>query len=306
MPRCSIVVFGNEVLNFHPVWRKVLKDLITYFRDIQKSYDSRSKSLYTLSNVITNITAPPQFISEGGISDAIHVLRDYHKQAISEGNKAKSIEEDVIVQLTGLRSDLGQKIKEIKGLSGDFKNNMDKETEGTRRAVRDLQEALGVVSTGPKADPFLVRLGVERQVGKQIEEENYLHRVSLLYSISLQLSKALLQAFLNLESSGRELESIVMGEIQKAYNAYAGIIKREADEAYETVERLRSGPLAIPKDYEWNAFVDSNEHFVDPRLPVRKVEHIKYPGKDDPAASEVKAGLLERKSKYLKSYTPGW
>ena len=150
-----------------------MKDLITYFRDLQKSYESRSKTLYTLSNVITNIAPPREFISEGGISDAVHILRDYHKQSITEGNKAKSIEEEVIVQLTGLRSDLGQKIKEIKSLSGDFKNNVDKETEATKRAVRDLQNALS--SAG--SDPYLVRLGVDRQVGRQIEEENYLHRV---------------------------------------------------------------------------------------------------------------------------------
>lgn len=159
------------------VWRKVLKDLITYFRDIQKSYDSRSKSIYSISNVLTNIPTPPQFVSEGGISDAMHVLRDYHKKSITESNKAKSIEEEVVQQLTGLRSDLGQKIKEIKSLSGDFKNNVDKETEATRRAVRDLQEALETNSTDPKNDPYLVRLGVDRQVGRQIEEENYLHRV---------------------------------------------------------------------------------------------------------------------------------
>ena len=107
----------------------------------------------------------------------MHILEDYHKKSIAEGNKAKSVEEDVIVQLTGLRSDLGQKIKEIKGLSGDFKNNVDKETEGTKKAVRDLQGALGSSSTDPKSDPYLVRLGVDRQLGKQIEEENYLHRV---------------------------------------------------------------------------------------------------------------------------------
>ena len=166
-----------------PAWRKVLKDLITYFRDIQKSYEARSKSLFTLANVINNISAPPVFLSEGGIGDATHILRDYHKQTISEGNKAKTIEEDVIVQLTGLRSDLQQKIKEIKSLSGDFKNNVDKETEGTRRAVRDLQEALGVAESDPhsssgKGDPFIVKLGVDRQVERQIEEENYLHRVN--------------------------------------------------------------------------------------------------------------------------------
>ncbi|KAL9002206.1 MAG: hypothetical protein Q9188_004858 [Gyalolechia gomerana] len=280
--------------NRFQAWRKVLKDLITYFRDVQKSYESRSKSLYTLSNVINNTNTPPTFLTEGGLDDAIHVLRDYYKQAISEASKAKTIEEDVVVQLNGLRSDLQQKIKEIKSLSGDFKNNVDRETEGTRKAVRDLQEALAVADTDPnashgKSDPYIVKLGVDRQLERQIEEENYLHR-----------------AFLNLESSGRELESIVVGEIQKAYNAFAGILKREADEAYDTVDRLRSGVVAMAKDREWDAFVENNEHFVDPRLPVRRVQNINYPGKDHAAASEVRSGMLERKSKYLKSYTPGW
>lgn len=102
------------------------------------------------------------------------------------------------------------------------------------------------------------------------------------------------------------MESIVVGEIQKAYNAFAGILKREADEAYDTVEKLRGGPVAMAKDHEWDAFVENNEHFVDPRLPVRRVQNITYPGKDHPAAAEVRSGMLERKSKYLKSYTPGW
>ena len=155
----------------------MLKDLITYFRDIQKSYDARSKSLSTVSNLITNLPTPPQLVSEDGINDALHVLRDFHKKSISEANRAKTIEEDVIVQLTGLRSDLGQKIKEIKSLSGDFKNSVDKETEGTRRAVRDLQDALDSASPDVKNDPYLIRLGVDRQLGRQIEEENYLHRV---------------------------------------------------------------------------------------------------------------------------------
>lgn len=40
-----------------------------------------------------------------------------------------------------------------------------------------------------------------------------------------------MQAYLNLENSGRELESIVVGEIQKSYNAYAGIMKREGNDS---------------------------------------------------------------------------
>ena len=139
--------------------------------------------MYAISNVINNTNVPSGFLTDGGIGDATHILRDYHKHAISEGNKAKAVEEDVVIQLTGLRSDLQQKIKEIKSLSGDFKNNVDRETEGTRRAVRDLQEALGVAEADPntphgKGDPYIVKLGVDRQLERQIEEENYLHRVS--------------------------------------------------------------------------------------------------------------------------------
>ena len=114
------------------------------------------------------------------------------------------------------------------------------------------------------------------------------------------------QAFLNLENSGRELESIVVGEIQKSYNAYVNILKREADAAYEAADSLRNGPISMPKDREWDSFVSNNEHFVDPRMPIRHPSQITYAGKDAPAASEVRAGMLERKTKYLKSYTPGW
>ncbi|KAI9776762.1 MAG: hypothetical protein M1839_009406 [Geoglossum umbratile] len=275
-------------------WRKVLKDLTIYFREIQSSHEARSKSLLKLSNLSNNMEYPTALHSEGGYSDTIHILRDFHRQAFAEANKARDIQTGVIDQLTGLRNDLGLKIKEIKNLAGDFKNSVEKEMDATKKAVAGLQDALGVMDSGlgqtsGKGDPFIVKLAVDRQVERQINEENYLHT-----------------ALLNLEASGRELESIVVGEIQKAHDSYAGILKHEADEIYETLDKLRSGPLSLPKDYEWNKFVESDDHFIDPRLPMRRAEDIEYPGRYHPAASEVRAGMLERKSKYLKSYTPGW
>ncbi|KAF1934806.1 hypothetical protein EJ02DRAFT_460904 [Clathrospora elynae] len=275
-------------------WRKFLKDLITYFREVASSYEHRAKSLLKVSNVINNTNAPAALLLEGGLSDANRFLRDFHKQAIVEANKARDIEADVINQISGLRADLAQKIKEIKSLSGDFKNNVEKEKETTRKCVAALEEALALVDSDPtavagKGDPYVVRLGVERQVERQIDEENYLHR-----------------AYLNLENSGRELESIVVGEVQKAYNALASILKRDADEMYSTVEKLRNGPIAMPRDHEWTRFVRSDPHFVNPDMPLRRLEDIEYPGKHHPATTEVRAGMLERKSKYLKSYTPGW
>ncbi|KAI3319949.1 hypothetical protein HD806DRAFT_538909 [Xylariaceae sp. AK1471] len=294
---CPVPTSGTptEVLAHRfQAWRKILKDLIAYFREIQNHYEHRSKSLLKLANVCNNIHPPPGFLISGGLGDALQILRDYHKTAILEASKAKEIEEDVILALTGLRNDLNQKMKEIKSLSGDFKNSVEKEMDNTRRAVKSLQEIIGQnevdssMTTG-KQDPYLLRLAVDRQVERQLDEENYLH-----------------QAYLNLETSGRELESIVVGEIQKSYNAYAGILKREADAGYNTVDELRSGPIAMPKDREWVEFIQKDSQFVDPEIPIRTAEHIHYPGQDHFACQEIRAGLLERKSKYLKSYTAGW
>ena len=126
---------------------------------------------------------PSNFLTSGGLGDAAVILGDFHKQAVTEANKARDLENEVIIQLTGLRSDLQQKIKEIKSLSGDFKNSVDKEQDVTKRAVKAFQEALGQVdhdaaATTGKGDPFIIKMGVDRQVEKQIDEENYLHRVS--------------------------------------------------------------------------------------------------------------------------------
>lgn len=163
-------------------WRKTLKDLIIYFREIQTHYEHRAKSLIKLANVLNNTATPPGFLSSGGLDDALQILRGYNKQAIAEANKAREIEEDVILALTGLRSDLHQKIKEIKNLSGDFKNSVDKEMDSTRKAVNQLQEALGQNELDPaltigKQDPYILRLAVDRQLERQIDEENYLHQV---------------------------------------------------------------------------------------------------------------------------------
>ncbi|KAL2785201.1 hypothetical protein BJX66DRAFT_343315 [Aspergillus keveii] len=285
----------TEVLsNRFQAWRKVLKDLIVFFKELQKQHEARAKLYLSTTNIMNNTSLPPTFLKSGGLGDANEILRDFHRRAHDEAIKAAQVESEVINQLVGLRIDLQKKIKEIKALSGDFRNSVDKEVDVTRKSVRHLQEALGLVDEDPsatsgKGDPFIVRLNVEKQIEKQIEEENYLHR-----------------AYLNLENSGRELESIVVSEIQKAYNAYAGILKREADETLDTAEKLRVGPISMPHDHEWNAFVSETDDMVDPRIPLRDVDNITFPGKDHPAAAEVRSGMLERKSKYLKSYAPGW
>jgi hypothetical protein len=98
----------------------------------------------------------------------------------------------------------------------------------------------------------------------------------------------------------------VVVEIQKALNAFSTITKTQAEGDMETVDRLRNGPISMEKDWEWSRFIETDSRFVSPNTPLRHAGDLEFPGKFHPAAAEIRAGMLERKSKYLKSYTPGW
>lgn len=143
---------------------------------------------------------PPSFLKSGGIADATEILRDFHRQGYLEANKAAEVESEVVNQLMSLRNDLHKKIKEIKGLASDFKNTVEKEVDGTRKSVRNLHDALDVVDSDPAAasrrgDPFIVRLNVDRQIEKQIEEENYLHRVCSILNFDFCIGAGKLKGY---------------------------------------------------------------------------------------------------------------
>ncbi|KAF3920731.1 hypothetical protein AA313_de0207434 [Arthrobotrys entomopaga] len=275
-------------------WRRILKDYIAYFKEVQVAYEAQAKTTSRLFHTLNSAIEPEMFLRSGGILETNVVLKEHHKSAMLASEQAKQIQIQIISSLSGLRNDLSGKIKEIKGLSGDFKNTLDKEREGTRRAVTQLADALTAVDTNPslasgKNDPYIVKLSVDKQLRRQLAEENYLHR-----------------AYLNLESSGRELESIVVSEIQKSFESYMNILRMEGADLTDTAERLQTRTINLPADYEWSSFVERDPGFVDPRIPVRSFDTVEYPGWNHAAAVEVRVGLLERKSKYLKSYTPGW
>jgi hypothetical protein len=161
-----------------------LKDYINYFREVAASYESKGKAIAKLNHTLNSFQPPPLFLAEGGILEANRILREFNKTQAFESEKAKQIHGDVITQLVGLRADLNQKTKEIKALSGDFKNSVDKEMKNTQRSVDGLQEALGYIDSSPaavagKGDPYIIKLSVDKQVKKQIDEENYLHRVCI-------------------------------------------------------------------------------------------------------------------------------
>lgn len=97
-----------------------------------------------------------------------------------------------------------------------------------------------------------------------------------------------------------------MGEIQKAFSTYAQIIKRDGQRLVTAADRINATNTQLPQDREWEDFVRRDPNIVEPTIPLRKIEDIDYPGLHDPSTAVIREGELERRSKYLKSFTSGW
>ncbi|BFZ59157.1 phosphatidylinositol 4,5-bisphosphate-binding protein [Saitoella coloradoensis] len=279
-------------------WRNVLKDFIVYFKTTAAIEENRAKDLTRLSNSLVlplkddGLLLPKQ---RGGIQDLGAALHTHNRQhSLAKMELVRAVENNIVSSLETLRNDLKGKMNEIKALSDDFRNDVDKEREASRKHIAQLSEAIEQLQRNPKApdgkkDPYLLRIQLERQLRKHIAEENYLH-----------------QAFLNIEKSGRSLEEVIIRTINTSFRTYQALLRQDAD----TVNHFASlmGPIGaeLPLDKEWNAFMKAEDAIIEPTVPLRRASEISFYGHNHPTAQPICSGILERKSKYLRSYTSAY
>lgn len=235
----------------------------------------------------------------GSIIDAASSLSDYHKTVGMYINRtSKELSTNIIPRLEDLRRDLSIKIKEIRNLSSDFKNTISKEVNQTKSDLSvfyssiDSIKSISVNNLLPKQDPYLTKIYLDKQIKKQLVEENYLH-----------------EAFLNIQTSGKELEKLVVIEIQNALKVYARLMGEENQVIFNVlINNLDNGFITKMPDFEWNNFINANlNNFIDiDTVKTRKFSDISYKFINDPLTLEVRSSFLERRSKFLKSYSRGY
>lgn len=74
----------------------------------------------------------------------------------------------------------------------------------------------------------------------------------------------------------------------------------------EAANKLATTTIGLPQDHEWSDYVSRDSTFAGTGMSLRALEEIDYPGCKHPTTVEIRSGQLERRTKYLKSYTPGW
>ncbi|QLG71561.1 hypothetical protein HG535_0B06050 [Zygotorulaspora mrakii] len=251
----------------------------------------------------------------GSVQDIQVILKKYHLSLANQQLKvSKEITGTMIPKMEDLRKDLQLKIKEIKELHGDFKTNINEHVAITGQfltkyiasvrymntATFDGSESIKLNKKGnqlkPKHDPYLLKLQLDLQLKRQLLEENYLQ-----------------EAFINLQTSGMELEKIVYARIQHTLQKYCLLIDSEARLMIKNLCReLQQGMLSRPPALEWDHFVSHhpacliNWKSTDPIPVPRKLSDIIYPQMKSSLAKCIRAGYLSKKSKYLKNYNKGY
>lgn len=260
--------------------------------------------------------APSGFLKfgSGSVQDIQVVLKKYHLSIAAQHLKtSKEINFNLLPRIEDLRRDLQSKIKEIKELSGDFRTNINEHVAITGQLLNRYISSVKYMNTNvadveniklqkkgtqikPKHDPYLLKLQLDLQLKRQLLEESYLR-----------------EAYVNLQSSGMELEKIVYHKIQQILQRYSSLLDAGARLIIKNLCReLQQGILSKPTAYEWDKFVGHhptcliNWKSSDPHPTSRKLSDVIYPQMKSPMAKCIRAGYLSKKSKFLKNYNKGY
>lgn len=236
-------------------------------------------------------------LGSGSIQDLPTILYQYHANAsLLAQSVVKELNGTIIPRLQDLRRDLLVKIKEIRSLQSDFRNNVDRYHQETRNILKGFVQSVDVSRRAPgtlppRNDPYLLKYSLDGQIKRQLTEENYLH-----------------EAFINIQTSGKELEKVVYIEIQTALTVYAKLMGQQAQNIFDRlISKLDTGILAKNPGFEWDSFIAKDTaNFIDLNIPMRHLSEMRYKYQTDPITLPIRFGYLERKSKYLKSYARGW
>ncbi|CAG59428.1 ASK10 [Nakaseomyces glabratus] len=252
-----------------------------------------------------NTSASSGFLrfGSGSIQDIQVILKKYHVSLANQQFKiSKEIVSTVIPKLEEIKKDLSFKIKEIKELNGDFKTNINYHIKMTGILLKKYIAACRFVDRNnylqdvqnklkPKHDPYLLKLQLDLQLKRQIAEENYLQ-----------------EAFVNLQSSGLQLEKIIYSRIQHVLQRYSTLIDSEARLMIKNLcQELQYGILAKPPAMEWDNFVSHhplcllNWKSNDPVPVPRNASAVIYPNMKSPMSKCIRAGYFMMKSESKSS-----
>ncbi|GAA5868888.1 hypothetical protein JCM16303_000294 [Sporobolomyces ruberrimus] len=273
-------------------WKRLVKNLITYFEGIADIESNTAKELAKLGGVIqVPFREGNQFLGEGGVQDIFYGVRERTRLiADHHANLAKTVDGSIVQHLQKLRTELKAHIKNIQQDTGKLAASVAKERELSTKMITDLARSITMLKNTPmgvhaKEDPWYTNSLVARQLQKQVHEEN-----------------ALQKSIIIMQQNSEHFEEGVVRAIQMAWSTFDEWNSRASSQVQETWSTMGQLMRSVAPTTEWIAFASRSEYLLDPDTPLRNPMTINYPGKDDPSVIPVHQGILERKKRYTKTY----
>ncbi|KAG0688193.1 mitotic spindle checkpoint protein Bub3 [Pichia californica] len=224
----------------------------------------------------------------------------------------------LIPRLENLKDQLNETIRQMNSIknSSDYKTkNLKREIAKTGGILSDYVTSIELLRTGKsksslgtdiklqnnkidsKLDPYILKLKLDLQLKDQLYIEAHLKEM-----------------YYDLQYKSVQLEKILYTEIQNCISTYTDLIDSELKVVKDNlIQPFKEGFIKNDPTIDWDYFIknDNKKNFLpinakntlDKVKRVRKNSDINYPYRNNAISSCIYSGFLDRKSKYLKSYS---
>lgn len=272
-----------------------LEDYITATEKVQHTHAKEyEKVLKTINSPLKEGHHFDQ--SLGGVAGLFENMRS-NTQAISNthAETSKTLKGSVLPILDRLHSEIKSKNKELTKGAGKGSKAVDKAQKTTQKHIELLgQHTASYESTGGKVgaqeDPYVLHRQVHHRLNNQVQEENNSR-----------------QDLLSIQANFSKFEAHVLATMQTAIAQFNQVVGQQCEQVRTLYGDMTSNAQKIPPDFEWNGFVQHNRSLlIDPSAGPRSVNDLAFANQDHKSTKPLIAGTLERKTKILRKYDPGY
>ncbi|WFD28413.1 hypothetical protein MNAN1_003423 [Malassezia nana] len=273
-------------------WKNITKMLIAYFEGIADIEYNTAKEMTKLGGVIqVPFREGNQFLGEDGLQDIFYSIREKSRTiADHHSNLAKTVEGSIVQHLHKLKAEIKAHIRNVQQDTGRLANSVAREREVSTKMISDLARSITLLkntpmSVSPREDPYSSNQAVALQLQRQVNEEN-----------------ALQKSIIIMQQNSAHFEEGIVRSIQSAWQTFDEWSGRMSAQVQDTWLGLGVHMRSLEPNAEWIAFASRSDHLLDPDTPLRNIETIDYPGKEDPSVIPVHQGMLERKKRFTNVY----
>ncbi|KAH9482026.1 Cytoskeletal signaling protein slm1 [Psilocybe cubensis] len=273
-------------------WKAIVKQLTAYFEGIADIENNTARELTKLAGVIqVPFRAGNQFLGGGGLQDVYYDIRDKTRViADHHADLGRTIDSSIVQHLQKLRAEIKAHIKNVQNDTGKLAAGVARERELSTKLVGELANSISTFKNTPmnihaKNDPYIANQLVSRQLSRQLLEENLLQK-SLIIT----------------QQNSAHFEEGIVKSLQSAWATYDEWQSRAASSTQTQLRSLSTAMGALAPDREWISFAARSDHLLDPETPLRDMEVLKWPMKDEPCVAPVHTGHLERKKRFTRAY----